>query len=274
MRLGWVVLALLLAAAIAIPVYLIVSGGDEEEPRLTGDVTVENIANNRGRYIGERVTLSGEVAEVITQKLFVLRGARPGDERVVVASSKSLASLGGREMPGEGDRVRLSGEVDAIDLAELRDRFGPLGGDAERVLRDQAFIRADSLTFTPSTPPPRAKADLTPADILDDPEKRLGELTTVDGRADDVYGPNAFTLGDLLVVTKLNEAAAVEKGDFVEVTGPVRRFDRRRLEREAGVDLPGELGRYAGKPVLWAKNLNYAVPPAHRESGVDPQSLE
>lgn len=113
----------------------------------------------------------------------------------------------------------------------------------------------------------------TPADVLRNPQRHLGELTTIEGKADEVFGEHAFKIDGLLVVSRQTELDAVSEGDYVEVTGPVRRFDETRFESRTGVELPNSLSRFAGEPMLQADIVNYAVPPPHSDAGIDPKSL-
>lgn len=273
MRLGWWTVALVLAAVIAIPAYLIFSSSQDEEDPSPG-VSVSEIAHQRGKHLGDTVTLRAEIQEIYSPKLLLIGPDEDPSERIVVATEKPIQAKESRASPREGQLVEVTGRVDAVDLRELNEGGDPVAESAERDLADRALIQAERLVLTPAGPPESDRAEVKPREVLAHPERHLGDLTTVSGTADRVYSPHAFSLNGLLVVSGLNGADEVFAGDSLAVTGPTRRFDARELEGETGVDLPAELDRFEGEPVIVARGLSRAGKPPHPQGGVDPRSLE
>lgn len=266
--------------ASAVPIAVVVAAiacagagcGDSAPDATTArGTTLAQISDQRGKFVGDEVTVSGRIDEVVNQRLFVVSRTGAPWTRVAVLADKPLRALRSSEPPSDGQAVEVTGVLDAVDIRELRRDGGYFGAYAERVLADRALIRASDVTISPGAPSDDVASRTTPADVLRSPGRHLGELTTIEGRADRAFGGHAFTIDGLLVVSRLESTRSVQAGDFVEVTGPVRRFDRVRFEGGTGVELPESLSRFAGEPALHADIVNYAIPPPHRFPGTDPR---
>jgi hypothetical protein len=267
--------ALGLSVVIAGAVYLAISlFGDEEEHDAGSGVTVSEIAHQRGKFIDRTVTIESEIQELYSPTLFLVGPDDDKSERIVVETKEPLVARSSAALPREGQRVRVTGRVDAVDLKELNRGGDPVGESVERDLADRALIHAERVKLGPSTAAKSDRALVKPREVLAHPERYLGDLTTVPGKVDRVLSANAFLVGGLPVVTRLNAAEQVFDGDFLEVTGPTRRLDVRELERKLGIDLPEEIGRYEGRPVIVARAIDRAGRPPHPDAGVDPRSIE
>lgn len=277
MKLGWWTVALLISAVIAVPAFLVFAGSDEDEAQTADrqDVTISEISNHRGKYLDETVTVRAEIQKIFHPKLLVIGPDGDSSKRVVVRTSKPLQAADSRRTPRAGQTIEVTGEVDAVDLEELRRSGEPLTDGPGPDLADRALIRATRFELTPGMPSAGDAAETEPSEVLANPGRYRGELTTVSGKAGRVYSPNAFSIAGLLVVTTLNSGADVFEGDELEVTGPVRRLDLERIRREQrDLALPRELSRLEGEPVLVARVVNRAGRPPHPRTGVDPRSLD
>lgn len=91
----------------------------------------------------------------------------------------------------------------------------------------------------------------------------LGKTVTVTGRVDQVFSPHVFTLAaadggrPLLVVSKGKQAPTVKKGEAVQITGSVEKYDADGLHRTTGADL-GKVpsADFAGRPALVASSVS------------------
>jgi hypothetical protein len=89
----------------------------------------------------------------------------------------------------------------------------------------------------------------------------VGKTVVVeDGKVDQVFGPHVFTLAgprDLLVVSKDAKAPAVKKGEAVQVTGKVEKFEDLQTQHETGVDLKKvPAAEFTGRPVVVASAVS------------------
>jgi hypothetical protein len=92
------------------------------------------------------------------------------------------------------------------------------------------------------------------------PGEFLGKSLTVSGTVDQVFSPQAFTLAgarDLLVIDKNGKAGAVKKGEKVQITGKVERFEADQLRKETGVDLSKvSSADFTGRPAMVASAVS------------------
>jgi len=91
----------------------------------------------------------------------------------------------------------------------------------------------------------------------------LGRTVTVSGKVDQVLGNRAFTLASsdggqqLLVIRKNDQAPEVKKGETVQVTGKVERYDRNSLHKETGADLNSvPADEFSGRPAVVASAVS------------------
>ncbi len=134
------------------------------------------------------------------------------------------------------------------------------------------------------------EAGVTVSDLTQAPDQFVGQDVIVSGSIGEVLSPQAFAIGmqggegaegvdegaqgessgEVLVVAS-NEFPAilpqgsdeifeedVASGDFVQVAGFVVEFDVTAIEQEIGTDLPTDVERYNGQPVIIASALESA----------------
>ena len=106
----------------------------------------------------------------------------------------------------------------------------------EAVQREwDSWTRERRETVTPMIADPTRGQHAKVADIEDHPDDYFGEMVSLDGRVDEVYGPHLFELeepawgqpeGNVLVFLPERSLAAVRENDRVTVTGTLKRFIR------------------------------------------------
>lgn len=120
---GWLIAFGLLAALVGTGfVGWLVGSQDEERVEEDTGVTLAAVVADPDRYLGEVVTVRGEVREVVSPVLFVA-GSEDELGSVLVHST---------ELPTEvvpGTAAEITGEVDMVDDEFIAD-YGPFEGDA------------------------------------------------------------------------------------------------------------------------------------------------
>jgi hypothetical protein len=113
-------------------------------------------------------------------------------------------------------------------------------------------------------PPPQAASPQTanPPQASVAPGEFLGKAVTVSGQVEQVFGPQAFTLAGsgggrhLLVVSKSTKAPTVAKGETVQVSGTVERYDADELHKTTGADLSKvPSADFEGRPAVLASSV-------------------
>lgn len=221
--------------------------GDDE----MGDaITLSDIADDPATYLGQTVTVMGEVSAVLNPQVFRVNEGNLldiGDEILVVHTADQVAG----ELP-EDTNIRVTGTVRNFVQTEIEQDFDfGLEDDLYVEYENRVGIVADSI-----------EPIATVSNIDDDPEAYYGQDVTVVGDVVELVSTNAFQLddpallgGDTLLVVG-GEDLTVADGQTVEVTGTVRQFNLTDVEGEFGFDLEDELfGDYEGSPVIVATSV-------------------
>ncbi|MCG3115448.1 MAG: hypothetical protein LLH30_07175 [Candidatus Manganitrophus sp. SA1] len=103
------------------------------------------------------------------------------------------------------------------------------------------------------------------SEVTENPSEYIGEEVTIRGEIKETHGNQAFTLNeeglfgqDLLVIKDRSlTSGKADEGDFVEVTGTVRRFSPNQVERDLGFELSPDVEAQAseGEAVIIAKEV-------------------
>lgn len=217
--------------------------------------TVADIAQDPQSYVGERVTVSGEVSEILTPFAYVLGGEQfvGGDELLVVGPPPAVTTgEAGDEATTEvyaQDIVQISGEVREFNRAELEEEWNAeFPPEAFEGREGSVVLVGEAVSLTQRVRQP--EADMVDAgEILDDPDSYYGEQTSVSDEVATVYSERVFSVGDGLIVideTGVLAETALEEGVNVEVGGEIVQFDQ--------ADVGGEdLGDLEGNPVMRAE---------------------
>ncbi|HLJ94467.1 MAG TPA: hypothetical protein VKU02_14870 [Gemmataceae bacterium] len=108
------------------------------------------------------------------------------------------------------------------------------------------------------TAPPNLHAPATPAS-----GEFLGKTVIVNGQVDQILNPQVFTLAgsqggrQLLIINKNGTAPTLKKGESVQVTGTVEKYDTDELRKQTGVDLTKvPSADFAGRPAVVASSVS------------------
>ncbi len=241
---------------IAAFVLVLVLNDDDEPAGEQAGVTVSDIVNQRGKYLGQTVVVSGAIEEILGEGAFTIRGPEEatGEGLLIVAEDGAIVPLEDRPPRSATDDetvVRVRGVVNNTDLRELSEFGEKIPDDRLEPFGDAPVVMAESITVSPDVPPPSDDEAVTVDDVVEDPKRFRGELTTVGGRVTEELGRNAVIVdGELLVVSPLNPLTTLSEGDLARFIGPVRPFDIEEFERELDVDLKDRLERYEGDPAI------------------------
>ncbi len=233
-------LALLAAALLAWLVFAILDENESGGPE--AGASVSEIVDDPREFIGETVTVSGEIASVLSPRVLTIGGDEfvGGGELLVVASSDVPL----QEVVGDGlerdDLVQVTGEVRSFDVVEVEQAArADLADEALAAWEDRVAIVAQTLVVTPRAQDDAQNAAASAADIARNPSEFHGDMVTVRSEITEVFAPNAFVLdGEVLVVAEENETVPdVREDQRVDVTGTVREREESPLENELRGDV-------------------------------------
>jgi hypothetical protein len=129
---------------------------------------------------------------------------------------------------------------------------------------------------TPTSKKEVAEQPETLEQAIADPAEYVGETLTISGEVVKSYGPQAFAIREeeyfsadeaMLVVTNDPEAAALNEGEYVELTGEVQILTVADLDQEYNVALDNDIVEeievtYAESPFFVAENIQMQQVPA------------
>jgi hypothetical protein len=208
----------------------------------TGD---DEAAQGAESLVGQTVTVSAEISEVISPGAIRIGGDEGGDESLLVVSgaAESFAEMGFGVSEGLVDDdvvVQVTGTVREFDIADFEEEFG---------------VDYDDDLFEPF--------EGEHVIVADDVSTLAGEPITISGHVQSVLSTVAFRLAGTgwNVVVLDAQQAQVDEGDFVQVQGTVRQLNIAELEKEFGTDLADEAYRpHEGDLVLVAEKVTQAAP--------------
>ncbi|WOD40223.1 hypothetical protein [Nodosilinea sp. E11] len=193
------------------------------------NIQVGDLAGNLEDYLGQSVSVRGDVVEAVGQNALILRGDGlfGGDDVVVFNATGEPIVL---TEAGATERLQVTGEVRQVVIGEIAQQYGltldeATYGDYE----NQPAIIAESVALAPE-----------PGEISDNPEAFYNRVIAVEGEVGEQYDNNTFTISgaglfggsDVLVVG--DQANMANLGDDFEVVilGTLRPFNAAELERE------------------------------------------
>ncbi|WP_199430532.1 hypothetical protein [Qaidamihabitans albus] len=135
-------------AAVAVlllsPFAVAACGGDDGTAGPETGADVEDITEDDyfadDQYVGEEVTVSANVTEVIDPQSFVLAGEDYGDDSLLVLSGKDARKV------QEGDVVKVTGTVREFDYENYRADYALGAADLYTPYDTEEFLVADSVT--------------------------------------------------------------------------------------------------------------------------------
>ncbi len=254
------IILLLLLALILIPLF---TGDDSTGPER--GATVSNITDNPEEYIGETVTVSGEVEAAIGDRVFTIGGQEfLGGQSLLVVSANPLPTAAGRT-PGDAvltnDIIQVTGPVRRFNVAEFEQAIGTALDDGLFTeFEGQPAVIARSVDLTPRSGNAGTQSvPVTVSNLADNPEEYFGQTVTLSGPITNVVSPNAFILdGQVLAVGWGNAAPgdSPTQGNRVQATGIYRAFDLAEFEQDLGVDLQDDVFTdWGNRPALLIKQV-------------------
>jgi len=202
------------------------------------------LATEAQSFVGQKVTVSATVSEMVSPAAFRIGGEDFGGESLLVLSAPAadFTEMGfdlNEQMVNDETVAQVTGTVRRFDIAGFEDEFGVDYDDALYTeFEGENVIVADRVSTL------------------------TGQELTVAGEVESVLSTVAFRLAgvgwDVLVLDA--QQATVAESDYVQVTGTVRRFDLATLEQDLGSDLDDALYEdFEGDLVLVAQNVQPAT---------------
>jgi hypothetical protein len=248
------------AIALALSAFLLPACTTAEEevstPALEEDnVTTEELSEETDSYIGETVSLRGEVNNLVGDGAFLMDEDRVfGGEEILVFNASTQRLV----LPeGEGTPVQVTGEVQQFVAANIEQEYG-LDIDPELFAdyENRPVVIAESVALAPD-----------PGEITQDPTLYYNQRIAVEGEVEDILDTVTFTLDeeqlfgaeDLLVLAD-NIPVELDDGEIVTVTGTLRPFVQAEFERDYDftwdLDLQRQIeAEYENKPVFVADGI-------------------
>jgi hypothetical protein len=220
------------------------------------NVTREEIINQAENFVGQTVTIRGDVVEEQpTGNLF--RIANEGlfsTEEILVVGRDTFPTL------PEGDvDIQVTGEVRRFVVEDVINELGYESaeafyadyGDGYTDYENQPVIFAQSIALAP-----------TPDEIGNSPDAFYGRPVAIEGTIGDVVSENIFTLeggglfGTRLLVVNPMSMTVPEVGEDVVVTGTIRQFAEAEQDYDYLADAQTQLGvDYQDGPVLYVDGI-------------------
>lgn len=247
LKLGSVAIALLM---LSLPIYRPVASQD----KIAQNTTVEDIADDPLKVLGETLTVRGAVEEVDSNLSFIIKdedlfGLIDDAEVLVVNQTGALLPI----RPKDDIELQVTGRVERF-TSEMMAQLG-LTDSQYSEYEDKAVILADSVALS-----------LSPDEIFDNPEDYYYKSIAVKGEVEQIVGTNAFTIeddeitdevfgSDDLLVINVDTTRPLESDRPVVVTGIVRPFQIEELERYYGLSIDEQLRneletKYTDLPVV------------------------
>jgi hypothetical protein len=255
-------------------------GGEEGAADGAEGISFSEIADNPEQWIGQQVTVRGNLDDLVGQRSFTL--TEPGlgaDSFLVVAQGADTIPteepIFGEQGAGAGEWVQVTGMVQRYDLAAVEEDIGfDLQDDlfAAYTQEDLVIVASSINVIGDQALPGQEEGEaaqvgdqvgdaedmagmLTVAQIMEDPEQYIGQQVTITANAEEIIGERAFKLdeddalaggidNDLLVIGAAANEPQFDEGilneEQVTVTGTLRMFNREQLGADLGYDLDAD----------------------------------
>ncbi|MBE9059789.1 hypothetical protein [cf. Phormidesmis sp. LEGE 11477] len=216
------------------------------------NVTSEELVDDTASYVGEEVTIRGEVEATVDETAFLMADDDYfNGEGILVINASSEPFV----VPDVGEtQVQVTGQVETFAMTAVSTEYGlTLDADLYNEYEDQPVIIAQSIALAPD-----------PGDITANPEFYYDKRIAVEGEVEDILESGLFTLdedelfgGDDLLVIPGELASTVQEDEIVTATGVLRPYIAADFERD--YDLQWDLSvqktieaEYETKPVFVA----------------------
>ncbi|AFY79779.1 hypothetical protein [Oscillatoria acuminata] len=212
--------------------------------------TTENISSNPENFIGQTVTVRGDVQEIDTSSdTFLMDDDRflTGEGILVINSSGEVFAI-----PNADEmQVQVTGEVRQFNLVDINTGYGlNLDPQLYSEYENQPAIVAESLALSP-----------TPEQVSENPDLFYNRPIAIEGQFNEQLAPNAFTFNnDEVLVINADELQILPENEDLVVTGEVRPFDLAALQSEYNLNWDAELqqrmqDQYSNSLVLVADGI-------------------
>jgi hypothetical protein len=221
------------------------------------NVQVGDLTGNLEDYLGQTVSVRGDLVEAVGENAFVIRGdGLFGGDDVVVFNTTGAPLV----FPSEDitERVQVTGEVRQVVIGDLARQYGitldeATYGDYE----NNPAIIAESVVMAPE-----------PGEISDNPEAFYDQQIAVEGEVGERYDNNTFTIAraqflggsDILVVGDTPDMANLTDNSDVVIMGTLRPFNLAEVERNYNLAWDANLREtiqsdYGDNPMLVADQV-------------------
>ncbi|MBD1910975.1 hypothetical protein [Leptolyngbya sp. FACHB-16] len=225
----------------------------------TGDQSVRTgeLTGNIEKYMGETLSIRGEMRESVGDIAFSMAGDRLFDGKDVLV----INATGTPFLVPDGNQftknLQVIGQVRRLATADLQKEYGlNLDPQTYQQYEDSSVVIAQSIAFAPE-----------PEEISKNPESYYGQTISVEGTVADQLTPSTFTLQDndlfageeVLVIGSTPDAALAEKEDIV-ITGVLRPYIPNEFEQDYDLDWDSGLKQkiddeFIEKPVLVVESI-------------------
>ncbi|MCT7970045.1 hypothetical protein NG799_27410 [Laspinema sp. D1] len=212
--------------------------------------TTENISSNPENFMGQMVTVRGDVKEIDTSSdTFLMDDDRflTGEGILVINSSGEVFAI-----PNADEmQVQVTGEVRQFNLGDINTGYGlNLDPQLYSEYENQPAIVAESLALSP-----------TPEQVSENPDLFYNRPIAIEGQFNEQLAPNAFTFNnDEVLVINADELQILPENQDIVVTGEIRPFDLAALQSEYNLNWDAELqqrmqDQYSNSLVLVADGI-------------------
>lgn len=249
-------IALGLAATMLFPTKNI---AQEEIQEGKTNVTVDKITGNIDEYVGQTVTIRGEVESELDESGFVLE-----DDEFFGGEQFLLLNAGAEPVmrPSEDVPVQATGTVREFILADIESEYGiDLDDELYVDYENKPAIVAESVALAP-----------TIEQLAENPSAFYNQVIAVKGEVGDLFSSNTMSLyedgwiDDIgLVVFNVNRVldsanSAVQEGETVVVTGMAQELDVNLFLQDPDLgwdedEISEFESRYTNRPVIVADDV-------------------
>ncbi|NJN15182.1 MAG: hypothetical protein HC822_02195 [Oscillochloris sp.] len=254
----------------------------ENRPAIVADIvytraSVSDIDDDAEAYIGNRVTVLGDVTEMVDPRTFRL------DDPATLGGDDILVFIGNESMTTNvGDSVFVTGEVREFNREALATEYDYTWDDAVfDGFAENTVIVAQNIQVTRNAADAGVAADETGviggdafgdnyvgiSDIDADPQAYIGQQVTLNGEVSQVLGQNTIRMDednwldigdDILVIlpNEVTQPTTLEDETNIVIQGTVQNFVFAEFERDYDFFTDNELyAEYENRPVVIADML-------------------
>lgn len=219
------------------------------------NVTAEDVSSETSNYVGQTVTIRGDVNEVVGEASFLMDDEQLwGGEEILIVN----ASGEGITLPqGTESQVQVTGEVRNFVIADLEREYGlDFEPNLYTEYEQQPAVIAQSIALAPD-----------PGEITENPENYYYKRIAVQGEVEEIRQTGVFTLddeqlfgGEDLLVIIANPDPRVNEDESVTIVGTLRPFVQAEFERDYNLTWDLDVKRqieaeYENRPVFVADEI-------------------